>query len=142
MPPTGVEALGDVVGVWQSDTTGGTSALSSCAWTPQRGGVVCEQTITTPAGVRHALSLYTFDAASGKFTFYGLGQAGDVMRPVPLSIADHIWIYGGQAREQSGNWSRTVNDFTAKDSYSWRLESSVDGERWTAGLHGSSRRVR
>ena len=138
----GVDALGDIVGVWQSDTTNGTSALSSCAWTAQHGAVLCEQTITTPGGVRHALSLFTFDPGAGRFVFYTLGQPGDQMRPVALTIDRHIWIYGGQARDANGNWSRTVNDFTAKDSYSWRVESSTDGERWTPGIHGASKRVR
>ena len=136
-----VEQLSDIVGVWQSDTTNGTSALSSCAWTPQHGAVLCEQTITTPAGARHALNLFTFDAAAGKFFFYVLGQPGDGLRPVPLAIDRHLWIYGGQSRDGSGTFSRTVNDFTAKDSYSWRLESSTDGEHWTPGIHGMSRRV-
>jgi len=137
-----VELLGDIVGTWQSDTTNGTSALSTCAWTPQHGAVLCEQTVTTPNGVRHALNLFTFDRAAGKFVFYVLSQPGDPMRPVPLAIDRHVWIYGGQTRDANGNFSRTVNDFTAKDSYAWRLESSTDGERWTSGAHGMSRRVR
>ena len=67
----------------------------------------CEQTITTPAGIRHALSLFSFDPAAGKFVFYALGQPGDVMRPVPLAIDRHVWIYGGQAEDGSGTFSRT-----------------------------------
>jgi hypothetical protein len=137
-----VELLGDIVGEWQSDTTSGTSALSSCSWTPQHGGVLCEQTVTTPTGVRHALNVFTFDPAAGKFFFYVLGTPGDAMRPVPLAIENHIWIYGGQTRDANGRFSRTVNDFMAKDVYSWRLESSADSTHWTAGIHGRSRRVR
>jgi len=136
------QALAVIVGVWQSDTTNGTSARSSCEWTPQHGAVLCEQTITTPEAVRHALSLFTFDAGAGKFVFYTLGQPGDAMRPVPLAIDRHIWIYGGQAPDNGGRFSRTVNDFTASDSYSWRLESSTDGEHWTPGIGGRSTRVR
>ena len=65
-PGQDVEALGAIVGVWQSDTVGGVSALSNCAWTPEHGGVVCEQIITGLAGgARHALNLYTFDATDG-----------------------------------------------------------------------------
>ena len=136
-----VELLADIVGVWQSDTTNGTSAVSSCAWTPQHGGVLCEQTITMPSGTRRALNLFTFDPAAGKFFFYGLGQPGDGMRAVPLAIDRHVWIYGGLTRDANGNFGRTVNDFSAKDAYSWRLESSADGAQWTPGMHGRSRRV-
>ena len=135
-----VELLGDIVGVWQSDTTSGMSAVSSCAWTPQHGGVLCEQTIATPNGKRHALNLFTFDPNAKKFFFYVLGQPGAGMQAVPLSIDRHVWTYGGQARDANGQFSRTVNDFTAKDSYSWRVETSRDGEHWTAGAHGLSRR--
>jgi hypothetical protein len=107
--------------------------------------VLCEQTITTPDAVRHALSVFTFDAGAGKFVFYTLGQPGDAMRPVPLAIDRHIWIYGGQTADNSGKFYRTVNDFTAltaSDSYSWHLESSTDGEHWTPGIGGKSKRVR
>jgi len=136
------QALADIVGVWQSDTTNGISARSSCAWTPQHGAVVCEQTITAPEGERHALSLFTYDAADGKFVFYTVGQPGDAIGPVPLAIDRHIWIYGGRTRDNSGKFFRTVNDFTASDSYSWRSESSTDGEHWTPGIGGKSTRVR
>jgi hypothetical protein len=137
-----VEALSDIVGTWQSDTTNGTSALSTCAWTPQHGAVICEQTLTTPNGVHRALNMFTFEPAAGKFFFYVLGQPGDEMRAVSLAIERHVWIYGGQTRGPNGSYSRTVNDFTAKDSYSWQVETSSDGERWTPGLHGKSMRVR
>jgi hypothetical protein len=103
---------------------------------------VCEQTIATPNGPRHALNVFTFDPRAVKFFFYVLGQPGDAMRPVPLAIDKHIWTYGGQTRDANGSYSRTVNDFTAKDSYSWRAATSPDGERWTAGAHGRSRRIR
>jgi hypothetical protein len=58
-PRTGVEALAAIVGTWQSDVVDGRSALSNCVWTPQHAAVLCEQTITSQAGVRHALNLFT-----------------------------------------------------------------------------------
>jgi hypothetical protein len=140
-PPPGVDALADIVGAWQSDTTNGTSALSICAWTPQRSGVVCDQTISTPRGEQHALDLFTLDRAAGKYVFYVLGRPGDAMNPVSLSIDRHVWIYGGQQRSPNGAFTRTVNDFTRSDAYTWRVESSTDGEHWAEGAHGQSRRI-
>ena len=137
------QPLGDIVGVWQSDTTAGNSALSDCAWTPQHGAVICEQTISTPTGIRHAQNLFTVDLRGNRFAFYGLSQPGDPMRPVPLSIDSHIWIYGGTAPDSPVTWSRTVNDFNATGTYTWRQESSLDGQHWTAGgAHGLSRRLK
>jgi hypothetical protein len=140
----GVESLAAIVGVWQSDTdvASGTSAVSRCAWTPSRFGVLCDQTVSTPAGTQHALSLYTFGGAQGKFVFYGLGHPGDQMSPVSLTIEGNVWTYGGLAPGPDGRTSRTINDFSAKRSYTWRQESSSNGKDWTVGAQGRSKRLR
>jgi hypothetical protein len=138
----GADALRAIVGVWQSDTTSGNSALSNCAWTPAHGAVLCEQDITTPTGKLHAFNLFTFDPAAGTYVFYVLGHPGDPMRPVPLTIKGAIWIYGGQMAGPDGRKNRTVNDFSGSDSYSWRQESNLNGDVWTMVAGGRSRRVR
>jgi hypothetical protein len=137
-----VEALAAIVGVWQSDTVGGVSALSNCAWTPEHGGVVCEQVITGPTGARHALNLYTFDAAEKRYVFYGLPRPGEPMTPVPLGIEGHIWTYSGKGPEAGGPMNRTINDFSTPGVYSWRQETSQDGKEWAVGRRGQSKRVR
>ena len=142
-PPTkGADALRAIVGVWQSDTTGGMSALSNCVWTPAHGAVLCDQTISTPKGDQHALNLFTFDAAGGSYVLYGLQHPGDPMRLTPLAIKGSIWIYGGTSADSDGITYRTVNDFSAPDRYSWWQESSKNGEQWTKGVHGQVKRVR
>jgi hypothetical protein len=138
-----VEALGAIVGVWQSDTVGGVSALSNCAWTPEHGGVVCEQIITGLAGgARHALNLYTFDATEKRYVYYGLPRPGEAMAPVPLGIEGRVWTYGGRKPEGGGPMNRTINDFSAPGIYTWRQETSQDGKEWTVGRRGQSKRVR
>ena len=134
-------SLGAIVGRWQSDTTGGTSALSDCAWTPQKGAVICEQTIASPTGVRRALDLYAFDSTAHKFAFYVLGTPGDAMQPIDFAVDGTTWTYGGRVRAPNGNYNRTINDFSATGSYTWRAESSPDGEHWTVVAHGRSVRV-
>jgi hypothetical protein len=64
------DALGDLVGVWQSDTTNGASALSNCVWTPEHGAVLCEQKIRSHAGETRALNLFTFDPSRPQFVLY------------------------------------------------------------------------
>jgi hypothetical protein len=142
-PGQDVEALGAIVGVWQSDTVGGVSALSNCAWTPEHGGVVCEQIITGLAGgARHALNLYTFDATEKRYVYYGLPRAGEPMAPVPLGIDGRVWTYGGRKPEDGGPMNRTINDFSAPGMYTWRQETSQDGKAWTVGRRGQSKRIR
>src|SRR5881628_2204831 len=64
-------ALDAIVGEWQSDTTGGTSARTTCGWTPAKLSVICEQLLDTRRGIQRVQNFYTFDAATGRYFFYG-----------------------------------------------------------------------
>lgn len=139
----GVAALAAIVGIWQSDTSNGISARSDCGWTPQRGGVLCEQNITMPDGPHHALNLFTFDAASGKYELYVVNRPGDAAYHVPFTIDGPIWTYGGDGTDADGTAHRTVNDFSGSGaSYRWRQESRVKGGDWLPGAGGRSTRIR
>lgn len=135
----GAAALQPIVGTWKSDA-GGVSAVSACAWTPQHLAVVCDQTIATPQGVRHATNLYTYDSTQNRYVYYGVNAAGQVVNPVPLAIDGNVWTYGGQAGPD-GVIYRTINDFSAGSSYTWERQSSRDGKTWTRLAGGTSERV-
>lgn len=135
----GPAALDPIVGRWQSDTTNGSSALSDCRRTPQGGAVLCEQTVTTPGGIRHVEGLFTFDPATSHYFLYVEGSPEDTLKPVPIAIAGKVWTYGGVAPAPNGKWWRTINDFPGGSSYTWRLESSDDGTTWTRVMGGSSK---
>ena len=138
------ELLADIVGTWQSDTVGGTSARSVCDWSPLKGGVICEQTITGPAGrVTHTLNVFLPDSADHLFMYYGIVAPGEDVPATALDIHGHVWVYGGRRRGPDSLYHRTVNDFTAHDgSYVWRQESSADGVQWTVQRKGRAVRQR
>lgn len=139
---TGVQALAAIVGVWQSDTSNGASARSSCVWTPQHGAVLCEQQIVAPDGPHTALNLFTLNRATGKYELYVVNQPGAPAYQVPFTIDGPIWIYGGDAVDATGTARRTVNDFSGSGAtYTWRQESRASGGEWKAGAGGKSRRV-
>lgn len=131
-------ALGAIVGEWQSDTIAGTSARSRCAWSPQGSAVICEQTITTPGGVRHAVNVFATDPATGEHFYYGIVQPGEAIAPTPLDVVDRVWTYGGRVPAPNGTYVRTINDFTAVGRYSWRTESSADRVHWTVIRYGNA----
>jgi hypothetical protein len=130
-----------IVGTWQSDTANGVSALSACVPTPLNGGVLCEQTINTPQGVRHAQNLFVPGSDAGSYFLYVVVSPGETAAPVPFAIRGKIWIYGGLSAGARGEWHRTINDFSAQSSYSWHQETSADGVHWSSGTGGLSRRV-
>lgn len=140
--PTPSDPLSAIIGVWQSDTTAGVSALSACAWTPNGLAVVCDQRVTLADGTeRRVTNLFARDSIARAYVFYGMPTPGQSLSPVPLRIANHVWVYGGVGRDARGVLHRTVNDFTARDAYTWRAESSTDGTHWTVVAHGRSTRV-
>lgn len=137
-----IDALGALAGEWQSDTVGGVSARSSCAWTARHLALFCEQRIDGMPGLATALNVFTADSTDTGFVLYVVSRPGAVITPVSIAIRGAEWFYGGTARAGDGRWYRTVNDFTQTDSYTWRQETSLDGEHWTSGGHGRSRRIR
>ena len=135
-------ALSAIVGEWQSDTTAGTSARSNCAWTPNHGGVVCEQIVTGPAGEQRTINLYTVDHANKRYVYYGLARPGSAIAPVALTIEGKIWTYGGASSAANGPASRTINDFSNPAVYTWRLETTQNGKDWTVVRGGASKRLK
>jgi len=131
------EPLADIVGTWQSDTVGGTTARSVCVWSPQGRGVICEQAITTPGGIRHTLNAFVADSGNQNFFYYGISQPGEDVPATFLEIRGHVWVYGGRRKASDGLYHHTINDFTAMNgSYVWRQEFSRDGIQWTVQRQG------
>jgi len=137
----GLEALNAIVGTWQSNVVDERSARSTCVWTPQHLAVICDQTISTPQGPRHATNLYTFNAEQKRYVYYGVNTAGQPIAPVPLSIDGVVWVYGGGEPSADGVTYRTVNDFSGKTFYTWQRQSSRDGKAWTTLTGGRAERV-
>ena len=135
------QPLSAIVGVWQSNAVNGVSARSNCAWSPDGAAVICEQAVTTPQGVQHALNFFMPDPRSGGFAFYVLNNPGDTIRPVPLTIDGAVWTYGGQHADPNGQTWRTINDFSKPGEYTWKAQVSADGKIWKTNAEGRSERV-
>ena len=103
--------------------------------------MICEQAITSPQGIQHALNFFTRDPRSDRFVFYVIGNPGDTIRPVPLTIDGTVWTYGGQTASPNGQTWRTINDFSKSDQYTWKAQMSTDGKTWTTMAEGRSERV-
>ena len=135
-------ALAPIVGVWQSDTVSGTSALSNCTWTPLGSAVLCEQQITSRSGRHAALNLFTVRPGGGGYELYVVGRPGDRAYQVHLSVRGAIWTYGDSAADAHGRSEVTINDFSPNGSYIWKEEVRSKGGAWRVVEQGRSRLVR
>lgn len=137
----GVDGLAAIIGTWKGTGATGAMVLSTCAWTPQHVAVVCDQTISPADGERHVTNVYAFNAVDKRYVFYSLGKPGEPIQAVPLTIAGHVWTYGGARPPDGGLIYRTINDFEKASSYTWKIQSSRDGAAWTTIVEGTSTRA-
>src|SRR5215467_1658919 len=99
-----LEKLGAFAGKWESkgkslDTpfskAGTNSAETNCNWSPNRGYLVCDQTVHTSDGTSNDLSIYTYNAADKSFSFFGLSRNDSHVRTPKLTIDGNLWTYSG-----------------------------------------------
>ncbi|HJP98581.1 MAG TPA: hypothetical protein VJ862_08480 [Rhodanobacteraceae bacterium] len=142
------------VGTWESH--GSFTAADANKPTHVRGRNVCKWSDDTHLflvcnGVAHVegmaapqyqISVYTYDAASGKYRFAGITPNEDVATP-NFGLKGNTWSYSGKFTGKDGNthWFRTLNIFDSPDRYRFVIQSSDDGEHWTTTGSGVSTRT-
>lgn len=148
-----VDALGAYLGVWEGkgvskDTpyskAGNSSAQTNCNWSPNRGFLVCDQIVHTPAGTtQNDLSIYTYNEKDHTYAFFGLSRNDSHARTPKLTIDGKRWTYSGQFDDGAKHIQfRTVNDFTSAATVTYRAEYSEDGTHWTTMSEGTSTKVK
>jgi len=80
----GNDVLSAFLGKWEGKGTskdsayskaGPSSAQTNCNWSPNRGFLVCEQTVHLPDGTtQNDLSIYTYNEPDHSYAFYGLSR--------------------------------------------------------------------
>lgn len=137
------DRLEDMVGAWQTDTVGGTSAHFTCERSPEDRALICDESISHPGGVEHVLGVYSPDSLPDRYVYIEVSARGAPLVPTRLLIADHVWIFGGDRLASDGSYHRTLHDFTAPTgTFFWRKESSRDGVHWTLERGGTGHRRR
>jgi hypothetical protein len=120
--------------------------VTTCAWSPDRVFMVCDQQVTVNEKADRMLSLYTYDSEKQAFHFFGLSPSGEHPRigDVVISPDGGRWEYPYKA-EISGKPVdfRTVNVFRDADHVDWWSEYSTDGgAKWIRTGAGKESRQR
>lgn len=140
--------LGAFLGKWESEATlGGGGKVTSkidCRWSPQASYLICEQQVKTPDALLHQLTVYSYDAGHGAYSFATFQNPGTAPHSDKLKINGNTWIYsgGGEANGKKLLF-RTTNEF--KDSgrtETFKAEiSNDDGATWTKTVEGVAHKV-
>ncbi|HTZ34012.1 MAG TPA: hypothetical protein VMH31_16245 [Methylomirabilota bacterium] len=122
------------------------TGVSKCGWSPEHIFMLCDQSLTVNGKPDRDLSVYVYDAESGKFHFYGLSPKGDRPRSTDLVISadGKHWEYQSTAEIKDKKVKfRTINEFRNPDYIEWWSEFSTDeGQHWTKMGGGSEKRAK
>lgn len=138
--PRGENPLADLVGRWQSDTVAGTSIAYDCELAPG-STLVCTEGLTRAGTVQQWVGVYVPDSQPHRYRYYEI--AGGAASPAPVTVADHIWVFGSNTRDADGLYHRSVHDYTQRNGTFLGLkETSPDGVHWTVERRSVVRRTR
>ncbi len=120
------------------------SAVTNCAWSPDHIFVICDQDINFGGTPMRDLSIYAFDAKSGRFYFYGVSLGQKDPRSTGLEISENgdRWTYlSTENIKDKPVQFRTTNQFHDHDHVEWWSEFSTDGGKtWTKTGEGKESR--
>ncbi len=141
--------LGYFVGTWQSEGVmnagplgpgGKMTSMDTCEWFDKKFAVVCNYEGMGPMGPTKGIVILTYEPMEKVYSYYGLGNDGQVMLTVPRGTLDKgTWTYldesmmGGQMMK-----TRYVIRETSPTSQAWKWELQGEGGTWTTIAEGKS----
>jgi hypothetical protein len=139
--------LGAFLGKWKSEGTfaDGSKATATldCQWSPQGAYLVCEQAITIAGGNSRQLTVYSYNAKDGNYSYTTISDPG--ARPISgtLHINGNAWVYLFTF-EANGKTTqiRNTNLFPSPGLETFKVESSGDGgSTWKTLIEGTAHRT-
>jgi hypothetical protein len=110
----------------------------TCAWTADRGYMVCEflsEKVDPNEGQRSDhLSIFAYDAKGKAYKHLGISKDYKTLEETPISIDRNLWHYNYQVSSASGKKVdlRDSYEFVTPEKRITRVEFSLDGGRtWT-----------
>ena len=150
MPKPGpeVKKLAYFVGTWTTEgelkenpfgmPAGKMTSTDKCEWFTGGYSVVCHSTGKGPMGAMHGIGILGYNTEDKVYTYYGVDNSGYA----GLSkgkIDGNFWVFtsdekmGGKAFH--GRYSM---DTASPDSYTFKYETSEDGQKWTTVMEGKT----
>ncbi|MGE5323698.1 MAG: DUF1579 family protein [Actinomycetota bacterium] len=142
-----VQKLGAFLGKWQTDGTfaNGSKVHSEleCRWSPQGRYLICEQQVSMGNNVSDQLTVYGYDAKSGKYSYSSFQGNGAAPSTGLLEIKGNVWVYNSSFENKGKRTDiLTTNEFTDSKTEQFKVAISDDGGvTWKTGLQGSAHKV-
>lgn len=147
---TGLKKLAVLVGTWKAendpDSAGRSpvSAVSTCQWSANGRYLICDQMVTNQGTTINNLSIYSRNSDKDEYTLTEVGVPGMEPFSIPITYKGDELYYLGSYTDDSGKkvYTRTVNTFLSSSDYTFKVQSSGDGDHWTTSFQGKSHKIR
>jgi hypothetical protein len=147
-PGPEVKKLGYFVGTWKSEgelkenpfgmPAGKFASTDKCEWFPGGYNIVCHYNGKGPAGATHGLGILAYNMQDKAYTYYGIDNMGmaDLSKG---SVEGDSWTFTSDMKmgdkTYHGRYSMTTS---SPDSYTYKYETSEDGQKWNVAMEGKS----
>ncbi|MGH8201154.1 MAG: hypothetical protein ACREVO_12475 [Steroidobacteraceae bacterium] len=115
-----------------------TPAHLTCAWTADKGYMVCEflseKADPNEGRISDHLSIFAYNSKAKAYTHLGVSKDYKTLEETPISIHGNLWHYNYQVAGASGKKVdlRDSYEFVTPEKRITRIEFSLDGGRsWT-----------
>lgn len=146
-PDGPVKKLGAFLGKWKTEGsfTNGGKVMSEleCRWSPQRQYLICEQLVKMGSVQSHQLTVYSYNAKDGAYSYTTFQDNGAKPSTGSLEINGYAWVYNSSfERDGKTVQVRNTNRFPNPQTEEFKAESSDDGgATWKPLLQGSGHRT-
>ncbi|MGH9317945.1 MAG: DUF1579 family protein [Thermoanaerobaculia bacterium] len=149
MPKPGPEQkkLDYFVGTWKTEgeikenpmmPAGKMTSTDSCDWFHGGFNVVCHSTGNSPMGASHGLGILGYSSEKKAYTYYGVDSLG--WAEMSMGAVDgSTWTYTSEEKmgEKTIHGRYTMNE-VSPTSYTFKYETSEDGQKWSLVMEGKS----
>ncbi len=152
MPKPGPEQkkLDYFVGTWKSEgeikenpmmPAGKMTSTDNCEWFHGGFNVICHSTGNSPMGVSHGLGILGYSSEQKAYTYYGVDSLGfaDMSKG---TVDGSTWTYTSESKmgDKTVHSRYSMNE-VSPTSYTYKYETSEDGQKWSLVMEGKSTRV-
>jgi hypothetical protein len=142
-----VKKLSAFLGKWKTEGVfaNGNKVTSEleCRWSPQGQYLICEQQVKMGSAQSHQLTVYSYNAKDGAYSYTTFQENGVNPSTGTLQINGYVWVYlSSFERDGKTVQVRNTNRFPNPQTEEFKVESSDDGgATWQPMMQGSARRT-
>ena len=147
---SGIKKLAVFIGTWRADNDpdssgkSDVSAVYACQWSSNGNYMIADQKVTNRGVMINNLSIYSYNADKDGYTLAVVGVPGMEPFSIPVTYKGDELYYLGSSIDNNGKtiFARTVNTFLSSTDYTFKVQSSEDGEHWTTSMQGKAHKIK